>query len=426
MSALCYLYFIVLTYICVNLLYKPFGIITSPFDKTVLLKCTGLELFFYFIFSTGLLGLQPVLALRLASLEFLCLVALFKSKERPVYSVPMCLFCVFLLWTFIGLSYSVSLNYGIRMILKYLYPLLVGLVASAVVRDVEIFIKSALVARFMAILSIIVIMVPFIRFLFGSAFWHMAALGTHYGIISIVSLTFYFYTNEKFKSLLLLLATALMPFIWVFRTNIMELMVGVALFFFIKYHLKSIPILLLLAVLSIASIFYIPAVKNKMFFNPDKVTLEKYINGEIDEEDVNTSGRKFVWEDIINLYEKSPVIGNGTGRVQYRFNNEYTGWQFGGQLHNDMLVLLCDNGIVGLSLYFLAILAVFVHCFIVFHQRCYGAPIKMLALIAGPTMVSVTLTMYSDNTISYSMCTLSYPWGFYGMMLGLIKSKKYG
>ena len=32
--------------------------------------------------------------------------------------------------------------------------------------------------------------------------------------------------------------------------------------------------------------------------------------------------------------------------------------------------------------------------------------------------------MYSDNVVNYSMCTLAYPFGFYGMMLGLLKGEK--
>ena len=36
-------------------------------------------------------------------------------------------------------------------------------------------------------------------------------------------------------------------------------------------------------------------------------------------------------------------------------------------------------------------------------------------------MLGVTLTMYSDNTVSFSMATLGFPWGFYGMALGLLK-----
>ncbi len=39
-------------------------------------------------------------------------------------------------------------------------------------------------------------------------------------------------------------------------------------------------------------------------------------------------------------------------------------------------------------------------------------------------MIGIMVTMYSDNTISYSMATLGYPWGFYGIALGLAKNEE--
>ena len=43
---------------------------------------------------------------------------------------------------------------------------------------------------------------------------------------------------------------------------------------------------------------------------------------------------------------------------------------------------------------------------------------------AGASLAGVAVTMYSDNVVNYSMCTLAYPFGFYGMMLGLLKGEK--
>jgi hypothetical protein len=38
--------------------------------------------------------------------------------------------------------------------------------------------------------------------------------------------------------------------------------------------------------------------------------------------------------------------------------------------------------------------------------------------------MGVFVTLYSENTVNYSMATLSMPFGFYGMMLGLIKGEQ--
>jgi hypothetical protein len=36
----------------------------------------------------------------------------------------------------------------------------------------------------------------------------------------------------------------------------------------------------------------------------------------------------------------------------------------------------------------------------------------------------MAVTSFTDNTVNYSMATLSYPFGFYGIMLGLLKEQK--
>ena len=104
----------------------------------------------------------------------------------------------------------------------------------------------------------------------------------------------------------------------------------------------------------------------------------------------------------------------------------YSNYIFGGLRvpHNDYVQISCDNGLIGIVLYLLLIGSVTVHCFIEYNKK-NSVAIKMCAIVAGSTMAGVALTMYTDNVVNYSMATLSYPFGFYGMMLGLIKGKKH-
>ena len=119
MAALfCYIYFIVLTVIGFYLVYKPFGVISAPFDKSLKMRCTGTELLLIFIFATGLIGLMPVLSIRLAVLEVLCIIGIYKTRNKPVYSFPIILFFIFILWEIWGLSCTPALEFGLRMILK--------------------------------------------------------------------------------------------------------------------------------------------------------------------------------------------------------------------------------------------------------------------------------------------------------------------
>lgn len=99
------------------------------------------------------------------------------------------------------------------------------------------------------------------------------------------------------------------------------------------------------------------------------------------------------------------------------------GFGRGGQLHSDFLLMLCDNGTIGLSLYLLSYLGALFHCMRI-SRRTKDKYTKALSLTAGAALCGVLVTLYSDNSVSYSMCTLSYPWGIYGMVLGLYRQEK--
>lgn len=416
--------FVYLTYKAFRLLNTPVGYLRSPYDKRQLMACNGPELLLIFIFTTGTLGILPLLSIRLAILEILCILALMSCKERPVISFPVILYFIFVSWLVIGITYTPSVQYGVRMLLKYIYPLLIVLLTSAIVRNGEIFLKAMVNARKMAFVSIIIRSIPALGVVFGTVLWTGAALATHYIIIAIFSLSMAYFSNEKKKNLIWFVVFCLPCVMWVIRTDIMGTMIALSAFFIIKYRLKAVPVIAILACLSIASIFFIPSVKEKMFYNPNAVTIEDFLTNNVDENNINTSGRKKGWEDCQRwFFDSHKATGSGTGRVQTYFYEEALGWQRGGQLHNDFLVLMCDNGLVGLSLFALTYIAVLLHCIRLYKK--YDTPmVKLCTISAGAALFGVMVTMYSDNTVSYSMVTLSYPWGLYGMALGLIKAEK--
>lgn len=86
-----------------------------------------------------------------------------------------------------------------------------------------------------------------------------------------------------------------------------------------------------MGLLGLCAMFYIPSVKNKMFIDPDKVTMTDYLSGNIDEDNVQTNMRKFMWEDASRrFYDNHELIGSGTGRVQTFFYTEATDARRGG------------------------------------------------------------------------------------------------
>lgn len=426
MYVLNYLYFLIITIVGYRWLTSS-GSMKYPLDKHRRMWLDGPERFWILTFSTGLLAFSApggldLMAVRLFVLELFCLLGLlFVCKRSVQWSAATVVYVIYLLWLVIGLTYSPALGYGFRVILKYIYPLLIMLFASAAVRDTEVFLKAGLGARIVALISIAFAFIPFVGKLVPGVFWYGTARAINYISIMIFSLALFYYTNEKRKNLLYAILFILPCFIWVFRTSIMGSLVAIMSFFFIKYKLRSVPIIAGVLIAGVLAVFFIPSLHKKMF-SDSSVSIEQFQSGQVDMTDVNTNARAAMWEHLEDrFYVGHELMGSGTGSVQnYMYNN----FLFGGLKvpHSDFVQMRCDNGLVGLILYGIIVFLMFWDCSRIYHStKNWG--IKVCSLVAGASVMGVYVTLYSDNVVNYSMATLSMPFGFYGMMLGLKQNK---
>ena len=155
-----------------------------------------------------------------------------------------------------------------------------------------------------------------------------------------------------------------------------------------------------------------------MFYD-DRVTIEDFREGKISEDNINTNYRAYMWEKLQNkFYEPHKLIGSGTGTVQTEMYANSKNYGFLKVPHSDFVQQKCDNGLIGLILYGAVAFFIFVDAFRTY-WRARSAPLQLCAIVAGASMVGVYATLFSDNVVNYSMATLSMPFGFYGMMLGL-------
>ena len=424
MQILNYIYFVILTFLLFYYVQQKRVITTHPLDKSQKLIFNGTGMFWVLLFSTGLLAFSApmgldLMSVRLFSLEILCLICLRITKNRCIWSFPLSIYVLFLLWLIIGLFYTTSISYGIRVILKYFYPIIVTLTASTVVRNETIFLKSSLGARKVAIVCLVVSFVPYIGLLFPGVFWCCTARAINFISISILSLALFFYAGRNIKDLMWCVIFMLPCVIWVLRTSIMGNLVALSVFSIFRYKIRALPILALIGAIGIGAVFFIPSVREKMF-NSDDVTMADFREGRVSMGDVNSNARFAMWEFFENQFYKGHELqGSGTGVTQEYF---YTHFIFGGltAMHSDIVQMKCDNGLIALFLYYVTILLMIGHAFIVY-CRSKRRLIKLCSITAGATLAGVAATMYSDNVVNYSMCTLAYPFGFYGIMLGLLK-----
>jgi O-antigen ligase len=299
------------------------------------------------------------------------------------------------------------------------------LAASAIVDNVSVFLKTAYLGRFLALLSFIVEYIPSQGFIFQGVFWNRAALATSYITYAVFSFAMYSSGVEKKKNLIWGILFVIPCLLWAFRTDIFGTSVALAAFFFIKYRIKSLPLIAGMAALAVCALFFIPSIKAKMYFHPEQVTVEDFLNGNVKEDNFNTSGRNEMWRKVTPFYEKHKLTGSGTGRVQKYFYTEIRGFGRRGQLHNDLLLIECDNGLIGIILFLASYVAVLLHCTSIYHKS-RDEDVRLCVLTAGSSLFGILVTLYSDNSVSYSLTTLGVPWAFYGMALGLYRKEQEG
>lgn len=427
------LYFLILTGLGYRYLLGDGKVLKGALNPNLNFKYSGVEIFWCLTFATGVVALSAdvgldLMAIRLLVLEVFCIIGISIAKGKVVLNFPMKIYIIYLLWLVIGLFYSPSLTYGIRTILKYIYPFLLCLFASSAVTDSEVFFKSSKWARIVALISVIFSFLPYIGIVIPMPgfFWYVTARAINYISIMIFSLGMFFFSNRKKENLIWTFVFLAPCILWVFRTSILGSTIAIMAFFGIKYRIKALPIMFGIFVLAVVAVFTIPSIREKMFYD-DNVTIEDFQQGKISEDNVNTNYRAYMWEKLENkFYKGHEIFGSGTGAVQDEMYNHR--FEYGGLIvpHSDFVQQKCDNGLIGLILYGAIIFFIFVDCFRTYKKKVFAAPIRLCALVAGASVLGVYATFYSDNTVNYSMATLAMPFGFYGMMLGMRNAAKNG
>lgn len=421
------IYFLIITYLGFDFLRSDGKLVKGVMDSEEEYHYSGPELFWCLTFSTGLLAFSAnvgldLMAIRLGVLEILCIIGLNVAPNRPVISLPIKIYIIYLIWLLVGCMYGTSAGYGFRVILKYLYPLVLCLFASAVVHDSEVFLKSSLWARKVALISIIFSFVPLIGLLIPGVFWYSTAAAINYISIMIFSLSMFFFSDEKKNNLLYVILFMLPCFLWVFRTSIVGSALALMVFFLFKYKIKAIPVVVAGVVLFIALLFAIPSVREKMFYSPEDNTADMVYSGQISADKIDSNGRFAMWEwSLKKFWEPNKLNGAGTGNLQKTFYELRHPFGTIKICHNDYVQILCDNGLIGIILFGGSFLLIIFHCFKIYNNEDYPIYIRMCAITAGASLAGMMFTMYTDNVVNYSMATLSMPLGFYGMALGMCK-----
>ena len=413
------LVFILLSLYALRVLFSKASYVKFSKNRYVLLSAP--EKFLLLTMLTGMIALTTGGFGSIRLLWWIALIILaFIVYRKSININTFVLICfVFLSYILITLTWAPSLEFGIRVFLKYLYPILIMIFAMSFVTSKEfiyIALKYMVIAAFLMSILLGGVMTDIVGiwiFYLGGVFWPIAVLADFFSVMSAISFVLWWKTGEKIY-LLLIVWFLLSCMIQSVRTGLLSIGFMVIFGMYFRYRLLSLPYIIGIILLGLSAILFVPNVKEKMFFDTTKVQTFADITGAIEEGNINTNARSVMWEYLLkNFYEKDKLLGQGIGTVQnYMYNN----YVFGGleAPHNDFVQMLCDIGKLGVILYLLMPISFLILNWKYFKDVRYSE-LHLIGTIAILSFLSIIPAMNFDNIINYSFPVHSMPFIFIGL-----------
>jgi len=400
-------------------LFNEGRMIHNPLIKKQDYFATGPQIFFILSIATGMCMLGEYNSTRLFIWIVFMAIGVFVAKGGMKFSLALIFYILYILYLFASLFVTPDKWYGIRVIAKYLYPLLV-LLFAAKVTDSEFVVFSGIKYLLIMGLFIEISYIFWLPWTSWGVFWIVATFADHLSVLCVIALALFYATSKK-KYLYLLLFFFSYSVISAVRTGLIGITVSLIVFFIVKYKWKAMPVVVLVFVAAIFVVLYVPGVRDKMFRK--QMTAEEIVENRenLSMKDIDNSGRQAMWDwSLENYYQNNKIYGSGIGNLQMVFYSDENPFAHP-VVHNDYVQILCDTGLVGLSLFLLIAICLVVHTFFIYNNKQNNQAIRLCAIVAGSSLVGILATSYTDNAVNYSLATYFYPYAFYGMALGLMK-----
>ena len=360
------------------------------------------------------------------------LMLLVVGKIRVKFEAMTVMYLVFFLWLCYTMTYTSVPRDGAMMLIKFALPMLflwLGYSSLKNVKDLIVFLKVVNVAACVYCFFIggfaNTFIPPLYMFSMG-VFSTYAGFADYLTVVFIVPLLLYWLTKEKkyiYCALWVVLSTVLQSV----RTGMggMMLVFGVALL--LKNKAKAIPGLAIAGAMFIGVVLFVPSV-NEKFFGDDagKVSATDIVQGDaMSMDNIEMSGREYIWERVKdNCYYGNELFGGGLGTSGRFVKNYGEANNYLTMMHNDYLQIICDTGLVGITLltifYIMVILKVTSNVVL----RRSTPMVKLTGIMALSSMVGIGFSMYFDNVVSNSMQSLVMPYIYLGFFLKALDLEK--
>lgn len=337
------------------------------------------------------------------------------SKIRPIIIRDNRWYCYFILFVIFSLFYSENPIRGIPGLVMYSFPLFYYTLTYQAIKkttDVGYLFFSIINSLWLAlVLCISSIFVDYVFVYYGMA-------------ICIVPAYLYLLTKKR-KYIILFLICLLPALLFVKRTPVLGIFASMMVFSMLMFKWKAIIPTLLAVLLGLVIVLNIPSFREKVFYGNEYIDLRN-IRGYADAvENVNMNGRLVFWNIALEKYfEKSPFWGAGQGTVKaylQSHENEYK--DTFSLMHNDWILILCEQGLIGVSILILFMIGVLRKC-IEYSSKRYPKDLRLISAACAGSFASTIMHMFFENCMNTFVFSTSFV--FYALLNFYVRRYKIG
>lgn len=413
---------LILFYIPIQAYRNGDRIVKSPFDENCQIEI-GFQLWFL-VYSvvTAMVFLGPLSLVKYGYWILFLLFLVFNRNLEFKGCAIVGVYSLFLIWAAISaIIFSTVKFQALMMLIKYALPLFylwLGYTAINDSDDLLYFMKKVAVG--MCVYALIIggfsakFLPPlygFLNFSSGGLFISYASLADYFSSLIVVPIGLYVITHDR-KWLYATAWIVLSTILETVRTGLGGLFLASSLFLITIFRGKAIPWIAGLCISAVAVVFTVPSFREKMFF--EEKSFSDVTMADMNFDNVRSNARGAIWEmNLKRFYEPHKITGSGLGE-SVEWMKSRPGLKL---IHSDYVQILCDLGLIGISLFGLFVL---VTLFSITSTTWASESPFVLKLIGGMALGSCAgtfLSMAFDNVVAYAQQSFVIPFIFIGIYL---------
>ena len=369
-------------------------------------KDRPLELLSFFV---AVSMIRPVTDSHLAWVVELCFISLAASFKMSTARDNKW-YLTFLVLAFISFLYSSSPTRGIPGFVMYCFPIFYyALTTTAIKKNADVDRLFQQISKSTWLLLLLAI----------------ASLRNNYLVFSyfgmgICTIPVYLFVKTRKKRYIIHFLICLLPaLLLVKRTPLLGIAAAIMVFSILIYKRKALIPSILAIALGVVLVISIPSFRGKIFMDSRISSIHDITSSNLSH--VNMNGRLDFWRIALEKYfHKAPVFGSGIGTVKAFLQSDLNTYKETFSLmHNDWLLVLCEQGLVGLLsllLFMISILKKSIH----YAADRYPKGLRLISAACAGSVVSTMIHMFFENCMNSFIFSIAFV--FYAILNTCVSS----